>query len=156
MHGLTCQQHFYLNEINALQECGIHGYTNDSTLNTPKAKPISRVLKHPGHIFIGNSSSLILLALHPATFSIYKMHPLNPLIPNAAVYPQKQWANKSVFSHLFSSGSVTPKYLLAAPPPLFTCSTMRANNGPKWQPRLILYVAIMRGQAFLAVYSVCH
>lgn len=62
---LTCQQPFYLNEISALQECCIRGYTNGSlTLNTPKAEPISspRVLEHPGHLLVGNSSPLILRA----------------------------------------------------------------------------------------------
>lgn len=61
---LTCQQHFYLNEINALQECCIRGYTNGSTLNSPKAKAISspRVLERPGHLLVGNSSPLILRA----------------------------------------------------------------------------------------------
>lgn len=92
MHVLTCQQHFYLNEINASQECGVHGYTNDSILNSPKAKAISspRVLEHPGHLLIGNSSPLILALGAVPPLAVYEMQTLNPLILNAAVYPQKQ------------------------------------------------------------------
>lgn len=124
-----------------------------SILSPPPCPPgASRTHLHRKFIFCNPPCTASVPPL-----AVYKMHPLNPLIPNAAVYPWKQWANKSVFSRLFSSGSVTPKYLLAAAaPPPFTCSTMRANNGPKWQPRLILYVAIMRGQAFLAIYWGCH